>query len=67
MKFFNAFRKKKTEKPKSISYEVDIQPDITIEELARIVFTGLRFRSDFDRNWFYNSLPPGSQRHIKKL
>jgi len=67
MRFFNRFRKKKVEKPKTVSYKVDVQPDITIQELAKIVFTGLRFRNEYDRNLFYDSLPPESQRHIKKL
>ena len=67
MRFFNGFRKKKIDKPKSNSYKVDIQPDMTIPELARIVFDGLRFTSEWDRDRFYNSLPPESRRHIKKL
>ena len=67
MKFLNMFKKKKVEKPKSVSYKVDIQPDITTQELAKIVFSGLRFRDEYDRNQFYDSLPLESQRHIKKL
>jgi len=71
MKIFKAFKKwnNKPKPPKMVpsQYHVDIQPDMTIPELARIVFNGLRFTNEWDRDRFYNSLPPESQRHIKKL
>jgi hypothetical protein len=67
MRIFNAFKRKPKVERKINEYKTNIQPNITIQELAQIVFKGLRFTSDRDRDRFYDSLPDECKRHITKL
>jgi len=60
---------KKKEKPrrKLYYYDINIQPDITAVEAAKIAMMSARFHSHLERDMWFDSLPPECQRHIKKL